>query len=355
LLISSLCCLDRAQTHITFSTALLTQRQSKLLKRGITLQPLTPDLQAYVLADFLKLQNPGKKLLAVGHSFNVLLKACEVFTFVPRACHLKWLESVLGMSAFDSAMVKKVVGKEIKRRVMMRKVFSTVWPRISKFSGPLSANVRAVLSVPNLPQTDSAATVPLPTTKPAAEISVLDSVKTRISLEFPHVNLDIFKTEKYTELSTRLKFYPNHPSHQFDQIYKLVVDDLIVPKDLPIRKDLLINTMKTYNPPLIYRSDSRFANQFVHGETLASVDEVVAILALTRDLFAYSHVAWYNLRFKYEKELEDLVLRDGMDWKEAYEKIVKTREFLENCNEFVRGKKRKAVEIIDALDEWKEW
>jgi hypothetical protein len=331
---------------------LLTERQSKLFKRGITLQPLTPDLKAYVLADFLKLHNPCKKLLAVGHSFNVLLKAWKVFTFVPRACHLKWLETLDGISELDSAVVKKIVGKEIKRRVIMRKVFSTVWPRISKYlGGSLPAKVCKVLNVPlveNLPQTAPAA-------NPVGS-SVLESVKNRISLEHPHVNLDLFKTSKYTELATRLKFYPTHPSHQFDQIYKLVVDDLVVPKDLPIRKDQLIKTMKTYKPPVIYRSDSRFANQYVHGETLASVDEVVAILALTRDLFAYSHVAWSNLRFKYEKEMEDLVLRDGTEWKGAFEKIIKTREFLEDCNEFVRGKKRKAVEVLyDGLDEWEEW
>ena len=339
------------------SPNLLAERRNKLIKRDIKVENLPSNLQSFVLSDFLKLKNPGKKLLAVNQSFNVLLKAAEFLPFIPRPHHLKWLEGVNGINNAESGTVKEILRAEIKRRVIIRKVFSTIWPKISFYLiGGISKEVCNLLNVPFIVSNPSySVAIPKDIANYAPTAPVLDSVKSRVGLEFPEISLDQFKSLKYVALSTRLRFYPKHLSHQFEKIYELVVDDLLGPKDPKSRKDLLIKTMKTYSPPVIYRGDSRFANEFVNRETLALVDEVVAILALTRDLFACSHIAWSNLRFKYEKEMEDLVFRDGMVWKEAYEKIVKTREFLEDCGEFQRGRKRKVLEVPDSIDEWEDW
>ena len=42
------------------------------------------------------------------------------------------------------------------------------------------------------------------------------------------------------------------------------------------------------------REDSTFCQQFIHGQAGSTVDEVVATMFVTAELFAISHIVWSN-------------------------------------------------------------
>lgn len=56
-------------------------------------------------------------------------------------------------------------------------------------------------------------------------------------------------------------------------------------------------------------------------------DEVVAVMIITRALFAYSHIAWSNCRFTYESRLVSRVFKDNVGWIECAGQIIESQGF----------------------------
>ena len=62
---------------------------------------------------------------------------------------------------------------------------------------------------------------------------------------------------------------------------------------------------------------------------MVGLDEIVAVMIITKHLFAVSHVAWSNLRLTYESELERKVFATipARNWIQVANEIVSTPGF----------------------------
>lgn len=89
-----------------------------------------------------------------------------------------------------------------------------------------------------------------------------------------------------------------------------------------IRRDLLRRELGRFNLEL--RSDSRFCNQFIEGETLATLEEVVATMRVTSFLFRRGgHRLWSINRFRLETHMRDLVGNGNHHWYSACEEAMR--------------------------------
>lgn len=89
-----------------------------------------------------------------------------------------------------------------------------------------------------------------------------------------------------------------------------------------IRRDLLRRELGRFNLEL--RSDSRFCNQFIEGETPATLEEVVATMRVTSFLFRRGgHRLWSINRSRLETHMRDLVGNRNHHWYSACEEAMR--------------------------------
>mmetsp|Transcript_9673 Transcript_9673/g.11925 ORF Transcript_9673/g.11925 Transcript_9673/m.11925 type:complete len:402 (-) Transcript_9673:367-1572(-) len=69
------------------------------------------------------------------------------------------------------------------------------------------------------------------------------------------------------------------------------------------RRNDLRNALRSRGCSL--RSDSSFCNSYISGTTIASLDEVVATMRITKHLFGISHIAWSNHASEMESEMRE--------------------------------------------------
>lgn len=79
----------------------------------------------------------------------------------------------------------------------------------------------------------------------------------------------------------------------------------------------------------------------------------MAIMGLTKALFAHSHIAWSNHRNTYEEKLKNLVFKKKIGWPAALESIIGSDDFAKTCSRAVysgRGGGRYDDDSYD--DDW---
>ncbi|KAI8827964.1 hypothetical protein BJ741DRAFT_443189 [Chytriomyces cf. hyalinus JEL632] len=82
------------------------------------------------------------------------------------------------------------------------------------------------------------------------------------------------------------------------------------------------------------RKDSRFCTRYIIGAVVCEVEEVVAVMKLTRALFMRGYQVWKRHRADLEHRLEDCVCTFGGDWIETVDTILREPLFTEvgNCS-----------------------
>jgi hypothetical protein len=82
---------------------------------------------------------------------------------------------------------------------------------------------------------------------------------------------------------------------------------------------------------LTLRNDSQFCRAYIQGDTLASIEEVVATMILTTRLFEFGYPAWSTNKCTFESMLEQSVFEDRLSWTEAVVKLTESH-FFETAN-----------------------
>ncbi|KAJ3414161.1 hypothetical protein HDV05_007023 [Chytridiales sp. JEL 0842] len=154
----------------------------------------------------------------------------------------------------------------------------------------------------------------------------------------PKVNADDL-VRFYGERVTQIRNFEEHPLHGSNVgIAKFIIskelDRLSKPKE---ERETELKALLEQNG-LKLRSDSRLAASYIAGTSCKDVEQVVAILKVTAELFKYSHIAWSQLRGTYESLLEQQALKGAYDaegkpaWIETANSITSTQSFANACS-----------------------
>ena len=284
---------QRMTKKLQISNEMYQERLKKLLQRGCNLNLLlTLDLQREVLGDFLELKHPSKKLLAVVRSFRDSLKLQH-----------------------ESGNASSAVSRE-----KFRYLLANLWPEIVSFLDNQVDAVNFAKSYPDM--------IPLHEVK--YQVSNQDRKARVARLLAAEGSLAADATElvnqrKYMKLWSRISTYPQFQGYR--EARSIANEILRYESQSPDQRKAALKECLEQNGCSL-RSDSSFCNQFISGTAFATVQEVTAVMIITRELFKHSHVAWSQLRSQYESQLTSMVHtgQDG-DWIESANAIVSSIQF----------------------------
>ena len=141
----------------------------------------------------------------------------------------------------------------------------------------------------------------------------------------------------YSDVFARASEYPDYVGHsvdhlipkieEFERLRGLTGDEKAAETEK--RKENLKSLLNQNDCSL--RSDSSFCNEYINFTTTADIEEVVAVMIITKKLFAHSHIAWSQLSGTYETSLEEKVLKMNEEWISAANDITNSREFAANA------------------------
>jgi hypothetical protein len=140
----------------------------------------------------------------------------------------------------------------------------------------------------------------------------------------------------YNELLSRSQSFPDHPEHSKDSLISTIKQNYAQGKveSNNERKTKLLALLQANQ--CVFRADSRYCAQFINHTVCSSVEEVVAIMLLTRHLFSYSHAVWSNLNMAYRRQLSELVFSSNKPtngrWISCCKQLVTSAAFISNCS-----------------------
>ncbi|KAJ3414162.1 hypothetical protein HDV05_007024 [Chytridiales sp. JEL 0842] len=153
----------------------------------------------------------------------------------------------------------------------------------------------------------------------------------------PNVNADEL-VRFYSERVNQIRYYKEHPLHgNTVGIANFIISlELQRTSKAPTERETELKALLEQHG-LILRPDSRLADNYIAGESCKDVEQVVAILKITSELFKYSHIAWSQLRGTYEFLLEHQALKGVYDadgkpaWIASAISITGTQSFANDC------------------------
>jgi hypothetical protein len=168
-----------------------------------------------------------------------------------------------------------------------------------------------------------------------------DQVIYEVAKKLPELAIDrILNERSYAILFDRAAKYPEYADHKLEAVVELIVKHL---KQGPFlstydREDELRDLLD--EEEVGWRRDSMFLWAYIQGNTLASKEEVVAVMMLNAALFRYSHVAYSELKGKFKMDIEDQVHKNGMSWIDAANVVTNSPTFHDECGKCLPSRKR---------------
>ena len=150
------------------------------------------------------------------------------------------------------------------------------------------------------------------------------------------VGESVISKKCYSKLLGRISKYPSH--FQSSSVKEQLVHEIsqhenqmaFIGQNRDGRSAALRAALSQHGCQL--RSDSSFCQQYISGGCFCSMEEVVAVMKLTKALFNYSHKAWSNCRHRFETALEESVYSSGKSWIKAVNGIIKSQSFKNACS-----------------------
>ena len=154
-----------------------------------------------------------------------------------------------------------------------------------------------------------------------------------------------FDFNSVSRARTRMQMRPEHPVLGIVATRALIEN--IQKQSSKERRTLLKKALEAEG--LRLRSDSGFCSSFIAGTSLATCDEVVSTMRLTKWLFdEFNHTTWSAWHEELEDAMNSAVLKKSMSWSDAFDNV--SEEYYDECaNSFVSA--RQCIECGDETDE----
>ena len=144
---------------------------------------------------------------------------------------------------------------------------------------------------------------------------------------------------------TRMKMRPEH--HVLGIVATRTLIENIQKQSSKARRTLLKEALEAEG--LRLRSDSGFCSSFIDGKSLATCEEVVATMRLTKWLFdEFNHTTWSEWHEQLEDAMNNFVLKESLSWSDAFEKV--SEEYYHEC-ESTSNRGRQCIQCGDETDE----
>ncbi len=117
------------------------------------------------------------------------------------------------------------------------------------------------------------------------------------------------------EFEKRIKRYFTYGKMDATDVAKRICYFISTRNKPNIRRKQLIKKLKEMK--LTLRSDSELCKIFINAAEDIDIEEVAAIMMLTKEQFNVHHVVWSQNHIQVEKILRDAAYKDGLNWDKA--------------------------------------
>ncbi|ORY51342.1 hypothetical protein BCR33DRAFT_452562 [Rhizoclosmatium globosum] len=154
---------------------------------------------------------------------------------------------------------------------------------------------------------------------------------------------------QFSEILGRLERYPKYVERRKMWTNTIISYLISQSQSIPQRRARLEEALSQEGLEL--RKDSQFCKEFIEKPLCIEVEEVVAIMEITSDIFSYGHIAWSNLHSEMEVAVLKQVFENGMGWMEAVRAVTTSADYYKK----VQRESEKRGRDDDDEDDYFDW